>query len=127
MLVLILSDIGFVLLLDARSGVARRAGHRIRFGARRSLVFLLDCRPDLLAVDGQRLGCLDPDPGAVADDLHQVDRDVVAEHDSLVGSAGDDEHGLPPWKLRRIGIAYATLAPFTGSETPTNSGARMVE
>jgi hypothetical protein len=29
----------------------------------------------------------------VADDLHDVDRGVVAEHDPLARASGDDEHG----------------------------------
>src|SRR4051812_30483975 len=55
-------------------------------------VLLLDCPPDLLPVhrDGPR-GC-DADADARAADLDHLDHDVVAEHDLLSGTTGDDEH-----------------------------------
>src|SRR5918999_1279091 len=89
------SDISFTSPLCSDALGAR---HRLGFGARRGLVLFLDCRPDLLAVDGQRLWRFDAQAHGVSNDLHDVDCDVVAEHYLLPGTPRDDQHGgIPPW------------------------------
>src|SRR3954447_19404685 len=65
--------------------------------------------PNLLAVDRDGLRRLDPDAHLVADDLHHLDGDVLAEHDLLAGATGDDQHParLP---VRRPAAAPARTA-----------------
>jgi hypothetical protein len=70
-----------------------------RSGLDGGAVLLAHGVPDLLAVDRNRARRLDADADRIADDLHDVDDDVVPEHDLFAGAAGDDEHvKIPPWK-----------------------------
>ena len=71
----------------------RGRGQLERRGLGRGPVLLADGVPDLLAVDRQGARGLDADAHGVADDLHHVDDDVVADHDLLAGTAGDEQHG----------------------------------
>src|SRR5829696_787926 len=63
-----------------------------RLGARGGAVLVADGRVDLLAVDRDGARRADADADGVADGLHDLDDDVVADHDALAGAAGDDEH-----------------------------------
>src|SRR5918911_4307804 len=89
MLLLIRSDIGVLVpLLDASPRLWNAIG---LLGGR--LVLLLHGLPDLLPVDRDGLGRREAEPHRVADDLHDLDDDVVTDHDLLAGTACDDEHG----------------------------------
>src|SRR4051812_14848830 len=74
------------------SGLAAGGARELGRSGGGGLVLLAHGVPDLLAVDRDRARGLDADANGIADDLHHVDDDVVAEHDLLAGTAGDDEH-----------------------------------
>ena len=90
-----------------RTGIANNLGARSRRaqegGARRGPrrrggggpVGGLELPEDLFPVDGDRTGRVDPDAHLVAPHLEDGDDDVGADHDALVGPAGEDEHGAP--------------------------------
>src|SRR4051812_38210237 len=92
MLLLILIDIGLASFLRPRAGVWCRLGHLVRLGLRRSLVLLLDRRPDLFAVHGQLARRLDADANRASRYLHDLYDGAVAYNDPFAGAAGDDEH-----------------------------------
>src|SRR3954447_15599592 len=84
------------------SGLAAGSARELGRSGGGGLVLLAHGVPDLLAVDRDRARGLDADANGIADDLHHVDDDVVAEHDLLAGTAGDDEHlKIPPWKASK--------------------------
>jgi DNA-binding transcriptional LysR family regulator len=63
---------------------------------------LLDLQIDLLAKDRDVARCLDPDSHLLAHDRQYGDLDVVADHDALVGLAGQNQHdhAFPPRRAR---------------------------
>ena len=61
-------------------------------GVRRGAVLVAHGGVDLLAVDRDGPRRADAHADGVADDLHDLDDDVVADHDALACAAGDDEH-----------------------------------
>src|SRR3954447_12135081 len=110
------------LLLRPRSGIGRRSGHPFRLGLCRSLVLLLDRRPDLFAVNGHLPRRLDADADGVAGYLHDLYDGAVADNDPFAGAAGDDEHvfllGTP-----RDGEAQAAASTATSAKRGVRTSA----
>src|SRR5436190_14509840 len=74
---------------------------------------LLDLDVHLLAEDRDVPRRLDPDPDLLPRDRQDRDLDVVADHDALVGLAGENQHGhhaFPPHRMRNRLLATTALS-----------------
>ena len=100
--------------LGQRTGVDRR--HVSRCPIR-----LEDFRCDFLSMHRHASRRFDPDPYLVASNVEDPHDDVRADHDRLVGTTAQDEHGSPPGLARDrfaggvFGVSEHHLAPDTRS------------
>ena len=105
---------GLLTWLRQRTGVDRR--HVSRCPIR-----LEDFRCDFLSVHRHASRRFDPDPYLVASNVEDPHDDVRADHDRLVGTTAQDEHGSPPGLARDrfaggvFGVSEHHLAPDTRS------------
>src|SRR3954464_3480956 len=111
------------LLLRPRSGIGRRSGHPFRLGLRRSLVLLLDRRPDLFAVHGHLPWRLDADADGATGYLHDLYDGAVADDDPFAGAAGDDEHVFLLGNFRGTGEAQAAASTATSANRGVRTSA----
>ena len=74
--------------------------HRLRVGLHgRVAVGLLELGEDLFAVHVDRARRLDAEPHLIAANFEHGHDDLVPDHDALVRTSREHEHGvLPPWR-----------------------------
>src|SRR3954453_9549129 len=81
--------------LDGVWRECRQGAQRVRSHLGRQAVRLGDLPVDLLAVDRDLAGRLEPEADGPAADLHDVDLDVFPDADALADVAGECEHWFP--------------------------------
>src|SRR5690554_6695812 len=78
-----------------QSRLARRtdSARRLGGGLRSLAVLALDRFIILLAMDGDRLRCVDAEANFIATNVYDGHDDIVADHDALVTVSRKDQHG----------------------------------